>query len=350
MPKPIRPRCFSVLGEEFRLRILEFLGPDDLAEAAVVSRQFRDDCRHESLPQERPAVIRIPPDCPIRDRLQRIVTCLIKMAKATLPDGRRKFQKFSRLRVVDTHQPFNDLDDLFYNRWWPSDFRIPEIKSLDLSGEDPGCGRWRRTRKTTEYSLLARRSTGQGRILAVAGGVGRARRQSNLVSLPNVVEVDFSHSRTACILTLHDLRSDRLEKVTWHGHSCRLPLPGDYLINCPKLRELYMDGACFDAKRGDLLLVSLQDRLARVSIMDAHYYAEFRRDPKPIPQSMLIRFVRNAPNLRWFRSDLTSENVAMLQRERPDVVFALGRGESGFPSRERLSDSDSDSFSSLRVR
>jgi hypothetical protein len=36
---------------------------------------------------------------------------------------------------------------------------------------------------------------------------------------------------------------------------------------------------------------------------------------------VLIRFVRNAPNLRWFRSDLTPENVAMLKAERPDVTF-----------------------------
>jgi hypothetical protein len=303
MPKPIRPRCFSVLGKEPRLRILGFLGPDDLAEAAVVSRQFRDDCRYESLPKERPAVIRIPPDCPIEDRLQRIGTCLIKMAKATLPDGRRKFQNFSRLRVVDTHQQFDDPYSLWYP---PSDFRIPEIMSLDWSGEDQG---WcYRSLETSEYSLLA-------------------------PMLPNVREVDFSHSRTACCRTLYELRSDRLEKVTWHGHWCRLPLSGYCLINCPKIRELCMDGACFNARLGDLLLVSLQDRLARVSIRGAHY-AEWEVNPKPIPQSMLIRFVRNAPNLRWFRSDLTSENVVMLQRERPDVVFALGGGESGFPSRE----------------
>jgi hypothetical protein len=42
----------------------------------------------------------------------------------------------------------------------------------------------------------------------------------------------------------------------------------------------------------------------------------------PIPQPWLIRFVREVPNLRWFRSDLTPENVALLKRERPEVVFA----------------------------
>jgi hypothetical protein len=39
-------------------------------------------------------------------------------------------------------------------------------------------------------------------------------------------------------------------------------------------------------------------------------------------QEMLMDFVRSAPSLQWFRSDLTPENVAMLQRERPGVTFA----------------------------
>jgi hypothetical protein len=31
--------------------------------------------------------------------------------------------------------------------------------------------------------------------------------------------------------------------------------------------------------------------------------------------------VRRTLTLRWFRSDLTAENVALLQRERPEVTF-----------------------------
>jgi hypothetical protein len=42
---------------------------------------------------------------------------------------------------------------------------------------------------------------------------------------------------------------------------------------------------------------------------------------RDLPQSAIIKFVRRAANLAWLRSDLTPENVAMLQRERPDVTF-----------------------------
>jgi len=38
-------------------------------------------------------------------------------------------------------------------------------------------------------------------------------------------------------------------------------------------------------------------------------------------QASLMRFVRSAGNLKWFRSDLTDENIAILAKERPDVVF-----------------------------
>jgi hypothetical protein len=44
-------------------------------------------------------------------------------------------------------------------------------------------------------------------------------------------------------------------------------------------------------------------------------------DVRPIPQHAIAEFVRRAPNLRWLRSDLTPDNVAMLQLERPDVTF-----------------------------
>jgi hypothetical protein len=33
------------------------------------------------------------------------------------------------------------------------------------------------------------------------------------------------------------------------------------------------------------------------------------------------KFVRCTPTLRWFRSDLTPENVVLLQAERPEITF-----------------------------
>ena len=48
--------------------------------------------------------------------------------------------------------------------------------------------------------------------------------------------------------------------------------------------------------------------LERVSIRNA------KADYRVVPQNALIKFVRNAPpSMRWFRSDLTEENMAMLR-------------------------------------
>ena len=42
---------------------------------------------------------------------------------------------------------------------------------------------------------------------------------------------------------------------------------------------------------------------------------------QPVRQEMLIKMVRLHPTLRWLRSDLTKENIAMLQQERPEITF-----------------------------
>ena len=42
----------------------------------------------------------------------------------------------------------------------------------------------------------------------------------------------------------------------------------------------------------------------------------------PISQNALIKLARNLPgSVRWFRSNLTSDNIARLQLERPEIVF-----------------------------
>jgi hypothetical protein len=42
---------------------------------------------------------------------------------------------------------------------------------------------------------------------------------------------------------------------------------------------------------------------------------------KPLSQKELMDFVWNAPKLRRFRSDLTAENISILQKERPEIQF-----------------------------
>lgn len=66
--------------------------------------------------------------------------------------------------------------------------------------------------------------------------------------------------------------------------------------------------------------------LQRVSFKNFRYHDDEtsyapRSEYPAVPQVGLIKFFRRTPTLKWFRSDLTPENVAMLHRERPDVTF-----------------------------
>ena len=68
------------------------------------------------------------------------------------------------------------------------------------------------------------------------------------------------------------------------------------------------------------------ESLERLSIQRAEWYSFFHvsRELRSnyVPQNALIKFVRNAPpSLRWFRSDLSKENINILQREHPGVEF-----------------------------
>jgi hypothetical protein len=72
------------------------------------------------------------------------------------------------------------------------------------------------------------------------------------------------------------------------------------------------------------LLENIQS-LVRVSCRRARWYTQNSKfitiGETEDGQASLIRFVRSAGNLKWFRSDLTDENVAILEKERPEIVF-----------------------------
>jgi hypothetical protein len=77
-------------------------------------------------------------------------------------------------------------------------------------------------------------------------------------------------------------------------------------------------------EEGDSCIFCLcHKQLERVSIKNAKYSNEMSHNevPQVVPQSALLKFARCAPNLRWFRSDLTEENIAILQAQRPEITF-----------------------------
>lgn len=77
-----------------------------------------------------------------------------------------------------------------------------------------------------------------------------------------------------------------------------------------------------DAVNGSYILSHCQ-HVERLSMKNATWSTSYRNQAEtyPIPQEMLMKMVRRHAALRWLRSDLTEENLAILQQERPEITF-----------------------------
>ena len=129
--------------------------------------------------------------------------------------------------------------------------------------------------------------------------------------LPNLREIDLSEMGcTHTILQYFLDRCSSLEKITW-SNSSSISFVGANMSSATNLKEIYMDGAQFYYIPTFFLFHKCSSIvLERISI----------RNARNITQKMLIKFIRKAPpSLRWFRSDLTSANMAMLRLERPEI-------------------------------
>ncbi|OEU18007.1 hypothetical protein FRACYDRAFT_238438 [Fragilariopsis cylindrus CCMP1102] len=146
--------------------------------------------------------------------------------------------------------------------------------------------------------------------------------------VPNLLELDSSNLSMRDIpLGIFSKNCHFLEKIT-SNNSTDISLHGFGMSFSDNLRGMYMDNSVFSVysntdmhEFSDLvnhersfIFSHCCKSLERVSIRNARYC-----DGK-ITQNALIKFVRNAPSsMRWFRSDLSQDNITMLQLERPGI-------------------------------
>jgi hypothetical protein len=294
---------FHALDEDCRLKILGFLELDDLAEASTVCRRFCDDCRHPSLPLiwERQLVLHV------NGRASVFLRRLVELAE------RGTFENFCKVKVV--------VGRGMVGIWASHVDRIrgacnaPEVTELELSFE------------SSDRPLTGRRVAKVVRLRGIWRGLAQL--------FPNLRRLTLSSARYTSWVPVDFARSCLwLESITWHGQPNSPFLCGD-LCAAP-WKEICMDDTTFSTlypSHGQsefydqspdtrCIFDSVLRYLERVSIKNAKYrLGRPSYEALPIPQIGLIKFVRRATNLRWFRSDLTPENVAMLQRERPEVTF-----------------------------
>jgi len=160
----------------------------------------------------------------------------------------------------------------------------------------------------------------------------------------NVQEINLSHVRfdvQSFQLSALDLRIFfnsllSLQKITWH-HCDRNILLAGFPLHPKRTKQIYADDSNFTVLRSHMKLMSVNPvrqlrndifmfhkckSLECLSIRNARYTTNDIDDifTKAVSQQMLIKFVRKAPSsMRWFRSDLTEDNMEMLRLERPNI-------------------------------
>ena len=139
--------------------------------------------------------------------------------------------------------------------------------------------------------------------------------------LPNLRDVNLSNNGfPSASLDEFSRKCPNLENITWHRrHGFLRSRYWSVMKYAANVKEIHMDNSTFFGGRaGRLALFSdLEDdddgvflfslcsnKLKRVSIRNATFYDYESHGEKTVvvPQTALIKFVRNVPSLKWFRS------------------------------------------------
>jgi hypothetical protein len=297
------------------VHILQFLGEENLANAAQVSSRFREECCHPVLSQKRTVTIRCVRSRRIDYNLPKVqvkyaASLSSLLHKVTQMEESGKFALFTKLKL-EQHNHLDRLSSREVRLFLQGNSVRATVTALDLS--------------------FPNRMFQKDRVLKVCVPTSLSALMKNLreVNLSNAkvsqsVLRDFAHN---CPL---------LEKVVWNNY-CKASLnrwdfiSGAELSYCQNLKDISMDdwyfncytpkSAPFQAPGGQVcIFFHCNSKLERVSLKNARCYSHQKRER--MPQAVLIQFVRHTPSLRWFRSDLSPENVAILQAERPEITFA----------------------------
>jgi len=290
---------FSRLPHDTRVAIFSFLEMDDLVSVAMTSRQGRLDTFCPALNQERVIHYDGRSFESIGDLLQKIVRDAV--ARERVPHIRR----FTRLKIVNHQQllRFNASHSKVIVQ-----SRLQNVRVLDLS-----------TPKTVESSTVNNEFLPQ--ILSEM--------------LPNLVEADLSNT-SVMPYAVWDLskRCKSLAKFTFNRWKESPLCLGEYFKDSDHIKEHYMDTCNFlvyDDAEVSRYLTTEGDRypffycaknLERVSILNATYNVFLGdRVSRPIPQEALMKLALQAPNLKWFRSDLKGNFLKKCREQRPEVTF-----------------------------
>jgi hypothetical protein len=300
LPIDLRVTIFNMLGQQTQ---------EELTNLTLVSKQVYEDCKQHGIEWKIIPTIEITPTYQQNDSI-RGISLMQNLTRHLLNnETNEKLQCYSHLKI-------KNLDSLYveYNGQHNDELfeiargiQLDGILSLDIS------------------SLFA--ST-----ICHTNSFPYA--LSNI--LPNLHEINISNM---CLfigsLSKISRNCPLIEKVMWNNIKdvSHVYLNGYGMHRCNNLKEIHMNDSAFYCMNtrvkeeiSNLTDPAFSNRfifhrccktLERVSIRNAKCFGVVHTS---IPQNALIKFVRNAPpTLRWFRSDLTIENMNMLRLERPEI-------------------------------
>jgi hypothetical protein len=158
-------------------------------------------------------------------------------------------------------------------------------------------------------------------------------------AVPTKREVDLSYSKALHIDPSRGV-FPRIIKLTWKGANRGGDVRNQSIFLTGMLQEFcYIDELCINnsvfhchpnvlvrysnGSNYNYYLWIYYRRLERISMNAVSCWCCGARGDveEPMLQEAIVKMVRHTPTLHWLRSDLTEENVAMLQNERPEVTF-----------------------------
>ncbi|VEU42832.1 unnamed protein product [Pseudo-nitzschia multistriata] len=343
------PSLFSSVPSFCRLGIFDFLESEDLVSLTLVSKSFCADCQSSFLKS------RIVPEYEISPRpySKSAPPPLLSLLKHLLEHQSHESGKFSRYPRVRVHKI-----DQFYGRGESRRNAKLHKKILavvdKLTATDDRQHHW----STLDLSLKVPTELPSPVLPLGLAAVFPGLREIDLTNIVFPTGTDFAKifDRLPFLGKIVWNNSRGLYLMGWHLPAARSK-DGSTNPNY-HLKELILDDSEFNARdirwvravsdignsNNDeaspssffLFHSCCGEGLEGLSIRNARCYTgksigNDRNDSflknvrkrgfdKPIPQTALIKFVRNAPStLKWFRSDLTTEHKVMLRAERPEI-------------------------------
>ena len=262
---------------------MSYLGNDDLISAALVCKQFRECCQKKIVP-----TIEIKPKQDFKIGHRKFEEVMTQLRSRQLKIGEEKALRYRRMLIKDGGQ---------------FSFERSQTISCQLSLQG-----------VLELEYVLTPGISYDRVLPFDLFVYLP------PALPNLREVSLSTSN----LTMQNnlvfdslcTRCPALEKITFHNSS-GVKFNGFGLLQAKNLKEIHMDNHTFSIVGCPSLRIFdfCIKKLERVSIRNAKYFDVRTQRTLPVPQEKLIQFVLHCPNLRWFRSDLSPENINLLRSE-----------------------------------